>query len=180
VVAYRRYYIKGGTWFFTVNLKDRRSMHLTENIELLRYSVAVVKQHRPFIIDAWVVLPEHLHCIWTLPHNDDDFSSRWRDIKGCFTRMLKRHPLWQPRFWEHAIRDEDDYRRHVDYIHINPLKHGWVTRVIGHFQPFIAMSSAGYIPQIGLAIALILAAVNADSLSPVALTLTGATNRRQP
>ncbi len=110
MVAYRRYYIKGGTWFFTVNLKDRRSMHLTENIELLRYSVAVVKQHRPFIIDAWVVLPEHLHCIWTLPHNDDDFSSRWRDIKGCFTRTLKRHPLWQPRFWEHAIRDEDDYR----------------------------------------------------------------------
>ena len=98
MVAYRRYYIKGGTWFFTVNLKDRRSMHLTENIELLRYSVAVVKQHRPFIIDAWVVLPEHLHCIWTLPHNDDDFSSRWRDIKGCFTRTLKRHPLWQPRF----------------------------------------------------------------------------------
>lgn len=82
MVAYRRYYIKGGTWFFTVNLKDRRSMHLTENIELLRYSVAVVKQHRPFIIDAWVVLPEHLHCIWTLPHNDDDFSSRWRDIKA--------------------------------------------------------------------------------------------------
>ena len=114
MVAYRRYYIKGGTWFFTVNLKDRRSMHLTENIELLRYSVAVVKQHRPFIIDAWVVLPEHLHCIWTLPHNDDDFSSRWRDIKGCFTRTLKRQPLWQPRFWEHAIRDEDDYRRHVD------------------------------------------------------------------
>lgn len=130
MVAYRRYYIKGGTWFFTVNLKDRRSMHLTENIELLRYSVAVVKQHRPFIIDAWVVLPEHLHCIWTRPHNDDDFSSRWRDIKGCFSRTLKRQPLWQPRFWEHAIRDEDDYRRHVDYIHINPLKHGWVTRVI--------------------------------------------------
>ncbi|WP_454551510.1 REP-associated tyrosine transposase, partial [Klebsiella pneumoniae] len=70
------------------------------------------------------------HCIWTLPHNDDDFSSRWRDIKGCFSRTLKRQPLWQPRFWEHAIRDEDDYRRHVDYIHINPLKHGWVTRVI--------------------------------------------------
>ncbi|STU59183.1 transposase-like protein [Klebsiella pneumoniae subsp. ozaenae] len=92
MVAYRRYYIKGGTWFFTVNLKDRRSMHLTENIELLRYSVAVVKQHRPFIIDAWVVLPEHLHCIWTLPHNDDDFSSRWRDIKGCFSRTLKRQP----------------------------------------------------------------------------------------
>lgn len=92
MVAYRRYYIKGGTWFFTVNLKDRRSMHLTENIELLRYSVAVVKQHRPFIIDAWVVLPEHLHCIWTLPHNDDDFSSRWRDIKGCFSRTLNDNP----------------------------------------------------------------------------------------
>ncbi len=142
-------------------------MHLTENIELLRYSVAVVKQHRPFIIDAWVVLPEHLHCIWTLPHNDDDFSSRWRDIKGCFSRTLKRQPLWQPRFWEHAIRDEDDYRRHVDYIHINPLKHGWVTRVIDWpFSTFHRDVQRGLYPQIGLAIALILAAVNADSLSP--------------
>ncbi|EPM0698023.1 REP-associated tyrosine transposase [Klebsiella aerogenes] len=130
MVAYRRYYIKGGTWFFTVNLKDRRSRLLTERIELFRYSISVVKQRRPFIINAWVVLPEHLHCIWTLPNNDDVFSSRWRDIKGCFSRTLKRQHIWQPRFWEHAIRDEEDYRRHVDYIHINPLKHGWVTQVI--------------------------------------------------
>ena len=130
MVAYRRYYIKGGTWFFTVNLKDRNSRLLTENIELLRYSVSVIKQRRPFLINAWVVLPEHLHCIWTLPNNEYDFSSRWRDIKGCFTHTLKQNHIWQPRFWEHAIRGEEDYRRHVDYIHINPLKHGWVTKVI--------------------------------------------------
>ena len=130
MVAYRRYYIKGGTRFFTVNLKDRRSRLLTERIALFRYSISVVNQRRPFIINAWVVLPEHLHCIWTLPNNDDDFSSRWRDIKGCFSRTLKRQHIWQPRFWEHAIRDEEDYRRHVDYIYINPLKHGWVTQVI--------------------------------------------------
>ena len=88
-----------------------------------------VKGARPFHINACVVLPEHLHCIWTLPENDDDFSSRWREIKKQFTKLSGCRTIWQPRFWEHTIRDEVDYRRHTDYIYINPVKHGWVTRV---------------------------------------------------
>ena len=88
-----------------------------------------VKRAKPFLIDAWVILPEHMHCIWTLPENDTDYSGRWRDIKKTFTRGLGMSGIWQPRFWEHTIRDENDLRRHMDYIHINPLKHGYVRRV---------------------------------------------------
>ena len=126
---YRRHYINGGTWFFTVNLKDRQSDLLIRNIAELRGAVRVVKRIKPFYIDAWVILPEHLHCIWTLPANDCDFSSRWREIKKRFTQSLLHQTVWQPRFWEHTIRDERDYRRHIDYIYINLIKHGWVSRV---------------------------------------------------
>ncbi|AGB79787.1 transposase [Enterobacteriaceae bacterium strain FGI 57] len=126
---YRRYYINGGTWFFTVNLKNRQTDLLISHVADLRTVVKDVKQKKPFYIDAWVVLPEHLHCIWTLPQNEYDFSARWREIKKRFSKAIKCGAVWQPRFWEHAIRDEEDYRRHVDYIYINPVKHGWVTRV---------------------------------------------------
>ena len=123
---YRRNYINGGTWFFTVNLQDRRSQLLTANIHALRCAIAAVKTARPFRINAWVVLPEHMHCIWTLPENDADFSSRWREIKKHFTRSVSAQHIWQPRFWEHTLRDEHDYRQHVDYIYINPMKQRWV------------------------------------------------------
>ncbi|CAH6636635.1 REP-associated tyrosine transposase [Pseudocitrobacter vendiensis] len=126
---YRRYYINGGTWFFTVNLKNRQNDLLVSQIAALRAVVKDVKQKKPFYIDAWVVLPEHLHCIWTLPQDECDFSARWREIKKRFSKAIMCGAVWQPRFWEHAIRDEEDYRRHVDYIYINPVKHGWVTRV---------------------------------------------------
>ncbi len=126
---YRRYYLNGGTWFFTVNLKHRKSDLLIRQIAELRSAIRRVKNTKPFQIDAFVVLPEHLHCIWTLPENDCDFSSRWRELKKLFTKSIKCQEVWQPRFWEHTIRDEEDYRRHVDYIYINPVKHGWVTRV---------------------------------------------------
>ncbi|MDF3829195.1 MULTISPECIES: REP-associated tyrosine transposase [unclassified Pseudocitrobacter] len=126
---YRRYYINGGTWFFTVNLKNRQTDLLVNHIADLRSVVKDVKQKKPFYIDAWVVLPEHLHCIWTLPQNEYDFSARWREIKKRFSKAIMCGAVWQPRFWEHAIRDEEDYRRHVDYIYINPVKHGWVKRV---------------------------------------------------
>ncbi|MBI5599842.1 MAG: transposase, partial [Deltaproteobacteria bacterium] len=94
---------------------------------------------RPFTIDAFVLLPDHIHCIWTLPENDNDFSTRWRLFKSFFTKgcrdelkgpqtdsMLKKgeQAVWQRRFWEHTIRDEDDFIRHTDYIHYNPVKHG--------------------------------------------------------
>ena len=126
---YRRYYIKGGTWFFTVNLQNRRSQLLTTQYQMLRHAIIKVKRDRPFEINAWVVLPEHMHCIWTLPEGDDDFSSRWREIKKQFTHACGLKNIWQPRFWEHAIRNTKDYRHHVDYIYINPVKHGWVKQV---------------------------------------------------
>jgi putative transposase len=94
-------------------------------------------------MEAIVILPDHLHCIWTLSEGDDDFSTRWRQIKAAFSRQLpktERHSqsrlnkgergIWQRRFWEHAIRGDADYQRHVDYIHYNPVKHGYVTRVV--------------------------------------------------
>ena len=126
---YRRHYVPGGTWFFTVNLQNRRSDLLTRHIDTLRASTQCVKRRKPFLINAWVILAEHMHCIWTLPENDTDYSGRWRDIKKTYTRMLGMSGIWQPRFWEHTIRDVNDLRRHTDYIHINPLKHGYVTRV---------------------------------------------------
>ena len=105
--------------------------------------MATVKKKKPFHIDAWVVLPEHTHCIWTLPENDDDYSARWREIKKAFSKSIppleyrskiriKRHEraIWQRRFWEHTIRDELDYQRHMDYIHFNPVKHRLVEAVI--------------------------------------------------
>ena len=147
---YRRYYIKGGTWFFTVNLRNRRSHLLTAQFQTLRNAIIKVKRARPFEINAWVVLPEHMHCIWTLPESDDDFSSRWREIKKQFTHACGLKNIWQPRFWEHTIRNTKDYRHHVDYIYINPVKHGWVKQVSDWpFSTFHRDVARGYIPLIG-------------------------------
>lgn len=140
---YRRAYIPGGTWFFTVNLLQRHGNDLlVREIHLLRDTVRRVRQRYPFHIDAWVVLPEHMHAIWTLPPGDSDFSTRWRLIKSGFSRVLPKterrsavrrsageRGIWQRHYWEHAIRDEADHGRHVDYVHANPVKHGWVRRV---------------------------------------------------
>ena len=140
---YRRFFIPGGTWFFTVNLLQRHNNDLlVREIELLRQTVRLVRERYPFHIDAWVVLPEHLHCVLTLPPGDSDFSTRWRLIKSGFSRALPKterlsavrkaageRGIWQRHFWEHWIRDEADYQRHVDYVHVNPLKHGHVKRV---------------------------------------------------
>ncbi|EPK6500011.1 TPA: transposase [Klebsiella aerogenes] len=126
---YRRSYLPGGCWFFTVNLQNRHSDLLTRHIDHLRAAIACAKRKRPFQINSWVVLPEHMHCIWTLPEGDSDYSGRWREIKKSFTRALAQSQIWQPRFWEHAIRNDEDYRRHIDYVYINPLKHRLVGRV---------------------------------------------------
>ncbi|SYD75938.1 transposase-like protein [Klebsiella pneumoniae] len=147
---YRRSYIPGGCWFFTVNLQNRRSDLLTRHIVHLRAATASVKSKKPFLINAWVVLPEHMHCIWTLPEGDTDYSGRWRDIKKMFTRALAQRHIWQPRFWEHAIRNEEDYWRHRDYVYINPLS--TVMSVgcrIGRIRPFIAMCAGDGIRRIG-------------------------------
>jgi len=141
MVHYRRSRIAGGSFFFTVTLHDRQSRILTEHIDLLRSAFRETQRCRPFVIDAIVVLPEHLHTVWTLPHGDIDYSGRWRAIKSRFTRVLRKagqpvprhangeHALWQRRFWEHTLRDEQDRDRHVDYIHYNPVKHGYVPAV---------------------------------------------------
>ncbi|EMI5803691.1 REP-associated tyrosine transposase [Klebsiella aerogenes] len=126
---YRRSYLPGGCWFFTVNLQNRHSDLLTRHTDHLRAAIACAKRKRPFQINSWVVLPEHMHCIWTLPEGDSDYSGRWREIKKSFTRALAQSQIWQPRFWEHAIRNDEDYRRHIDYVYINPLKHRLVGRV---------------------------------------------------
>jgi len=142
MVLYRRNYIAGGTFFFTVALRDRSSDLLVRHVELLRECVAEMKRARPFDIDAMVVMPDHLHAVWTLPPDDHDYSGRWRAIKSGFVRGLTKSgvpvgrnarseaDVWQRRFWEHTIRDEADLNRHLDYIHYNPVKHGHAARPV--------------------------------------------------
>ena len=133
---YRRYYITGGCFFFTVVLAERHTALLTRRITTLRDAFKEVMQAHPFTIDAIVVLPDHLHCIWQLPEGDSDYSSRWREIKKYVSRRIVANQanaikeVWQPRFWEHRLRDEKDFNLHVDYIHYNPVKHGMVTRPV--------------------------------------------------
>ena len=136
---YRRCRVPGGTYFFTVAIAERRRSLLTEHIQALRQAFRAARTARPFVVDAIVVLPDHLHCLWTLPPGDVDYSVRWAHVKSafsmqmlsgerrCASRIAKRERgLWQRRFWEHWVADEDDFRRHFDYIHFNPVKHGLV------------------------------------------------------
>ncbi len=135
---YRRLFIPGGTYFFTVTLEDRRRQFLTGHIDALRKAYAYVRERHPFETVAIVVLPDHLHCVWTLPPDDHDFPMRWRLLKSHFSRAFGsseeprgrrkgERAIWQRRYWEHAIRDDADLERHVNYIHGNPVKHGLVT-----------------------------------------------------
>jgi putative transposase len=144
---YRRNYVPGGTYFFTVVTHLRQPLFAQQRWrESLREAIEAIRVDRPFEIDAIVLLPDHLHCVWTLPAGDSDFSVRWRQIKEAFTRLYldrggrefvpsasrMRHGergVWQRRFWEHTCRDQDDVNRCVDYIHWNPVKHKLVTRV---------------------------------------------------
>lgn len=144
---YRRSEFCGGHYFFTVVTHNRRCF-LAEELArgCLRRAWQQVRQARPFKVIALCLLPDHLHCVWLLPENDNDFSTRWQSIKKGFTRQYleaggrempqsrSRHKkrergLWQRRFWEHQIRNERDLERHIDYIHYNPVKHGLVTIV---------------------------------------------------
>ena len=141
-MQYRRAKNSGATYFFTVVTYQRQKIfHISETVDLLRTAFRAVKSKFPFTIDAIVVLPDHLHCIWTLPEDDANFSTRWRLIKSEFSRncpeQYKKSPsasrlkkseqaVWQRRFWEHQIRDEKDFVQHIDYIHYNPVKHGLV------------------------------------------------------
>ena len=139
---YRRALESGGRFFFTVDLLEQRQTLLVDEIALLREAVATTRRSHPFKIDAFVVLPDHIHAIWTLPPDDRDFSMRWRLIKSHFARAIPKQErlsdvriaraergIWQRRFWEHLIRDDTDYARHIAYCYINPVKHGLVQRV---------------------------------------------------
>lgn len=140
---YRRAWLKGGTFFFTVVTYRRHPIFVEEAaINLLMKCFEIVINQYSFTIDALVILPDHLHCIWTLPDNDFDFSTRWKRIKASFTwnysgpraeditesmRKKREVGIWQRRFWEHRIRNQEDFNRHCDYIHYNPVKHGLVS-----------------------------------------------------
>jgi putative transposase len=144
---YRRAKSPGASYFFTIVTYQRRPiLTVPESRFALRKAIEDVRELHPFKIDAWVLLPDHLHCVWTLPENDLDFSKRWGMIKADFTKQVKpvfhndklineskrKHreaSIWQRRFWEHQIRDEHDYNTHINYIHYNPVKHGLVARV---------------------------------------------------
>jgi putative transposase len=141
MVQYRRNFVPGGTFFFTVTLANRQSSVLVAHLDVLRRSFRKTRRERPFSIDAIVVLPDHLHVVMTLPPDDADFPGRWKRIKSLFTRYAiaggvvsernqrGEYSIWQRRYWEHTIRDEADLARHVDYIHYNPVKHGYVPQV---------------------------------------------------
>jgi putative transposase len=128
----------GAVVFFTVTLLDRSSRLLVEEVDRLREAVRVTRSERPFGIRAWVVLPDHLHCVWHLPEGDADYATRWRLIKARFAHGLpvgarrrshlvrRERGVWQRRFWEHHIRDEDDLAAHLRYCWWNPVKHGLV------------------------------------------------------
>lgn len=140
---YRRLYQPGATWFFTVNLAQRHdNTLLVDNIDLLRTAFRYVQNRYPFALDAVAVMPDHLHCLWTLPESDTDYATRWRLLKSYFSRHIgpqeyrspsrikrRERGIWQRRFWAHWITDQNDFNRHVDYIHWNPVKHGWVSCV---------------------------------------------------
>jgi len=142
-VQYRRVWHAGGTYFFTVNLLVRNgNTLLIRHIDALRTAIRTVKHRHPFNIHAWVVLPDHMHCIIELPLGDHDFSTRWRLIKAAFSMQLPKvecrstvrkargeRGIWQRRYWEHLIKSEKDFQSHIDYIHFNPVKHGLVSRV---------------------------------------------------
>ena len=138
---YRLTGVAGATYFFTVNLAEHNRTLLTDHADDLRAVIRATKQPHPFHIDAMVILPDHLHALWTLPEGDADYPVRWALIKAGFSRHIAgterrtisrigkgERGIWQRRYWEHMIRDERDYARHVEYIHYNPVKHGYVPR----------------------------------------------------
>jgi putative transposase len=142
MTSYRRSFVAGGSYFFTVNLAERRLRLLVEHVDTLRSAFRQVRARHPFTVEAIVILPDHLHSVWTLPEGDTDYAMRWRLIKSTFSRLLpsgehvsesrrtkSERGIWQRRYWEHTLRDESDFGRHIDYVHFNPVKHGHVHRV---------------------------------------------------
>lgn len=144
---YRRSCVPGGTYFFTVVTYNRRPQFMAEEARsILREAISRVRNDHPFRVDGFCLLPDHIHAIWTLPEDDSNYSQRWAGIKSHFSRRFRQAvgeyakpagsrfgrgevTVWQRRFWEHLIRDENDFKCHLDYIHYNPVKHGYVEGV---------------------------------------------------
>jgi len=140
---YKRNYENGGLYFFTVVAYKRQKIFIGPLIDILRASFKKIIVEAPFTIEAIVVLPDHVHCIWQLPDGDNDFSTRWKNIKADFSKQYKEKfgqpkqqisvsmkkkgeiGIWQRRFWEHTISNDKDFINHCDYIHYNPVKHGY-------------------------------------------------------
>lgn len=142
MTKYTRLYVPGGTYFFTVRLADLRQDTLVRHIGVLRDAVRITRKRLPFVIDAAVILPQELHMIWHMPDGDADFSKRWRMIKSTFSRhvpapeyvcksMQRRREkgIWQRRFWEHLIKDGEDYQMHLQLIKNAPVSKGLVSEV---------------------------------------------------
>ncbi|MDR3561969.1 MAG: transposase [Negativicutes bacterium] len=160
---YRRAFIPGGTFFFTLVTYQRRPIFSDPvAVDLLRNAFRYTIQQMPFMVVASVILPDHMHFIWTLPPESCDFSTRWRLIKSHFTRHWCRKEtvsenasraqkgekdVWQRRFWEHLIRDETDLTRHVEYIHYNPVKHRLVNSPVDwKYSSFMSFVQDGIYP----------------------------------
>ena len=147
MTEYRRLYVPEGMYFFTVVTHKRIDLFSNPSARvILRTAISQVRKKWPFEITAFVLLPNHLHTLWKLPQNDSDFSTRWRLVKDKFTQLYRQNnrsdvnlsdsrlkkgekTFWQRRFWEHWIRNENDFKNHIDYIHYNPVKHGYVGKV---------------------------------------------------
>ena len=158
---YRRAPVAGATYFFTLALADRRSGLLVSHIDALRLAYRRARELHAFHTIAICVLPDHLHAIWQLPHDDADFALRWRVIKSGFSRHFtadlrrsaskirrREKGIWQRRYWEHQIRDAIDLQRHIDYIHYNPVKHGHAEQVRNwQFSSFHRYVTLGHYPE---------------------------------
>ena len=153
---YIRSQVFGATYFFTLTLAQRNTSLLTDNIDLLRRAYQRVNALHPFTTIAICILPDHIHAIWQLPLDDGDYALRWRIIKSQFSRNFsvneqrssskikhREKGIWQRRYWEHQIRDDNDLQRHVDYIHYNPVKHG----LVGHVKDWPHSTFHRYVKQ---------------------------------
>ena len=154
-MRYRRVMVANATYFFTLNLQNRKSNLLINHIEHLRFAFKKVQNNHPFYLDAVVIMPDHCHMIMTLPEGDKNYPLRLSLIKSSFSIQIERDEnisdsrkkkrergIWQRRYWEHLIKDAEDYEHHINYIHFNPVKHGYALNpLIRSTRVFIVLSS---------------------------------------
>ncbi len=159
MVNYRRNYVKGASYFFTLTLYNRKNDYLIRHHQELKIAYTKVKNQKPFKTIAYAIMPDHYHLLWQLPKNDTDYPGRLRAIKKAFTKAIRENdtcsiakktsssPIWQNRYWEHTIKDEIDMEQHINYIHFNPVKHGMVKQALEWpYSSFHAYVQRGLLP----------------------------------